>query len=49
MNLEYVKKIDPQVAEAICNEVEALVKGEKQPSTEDIIEEVGQTLEDMPF
>jgi len=29
--------------------VEALVKGEEQPSTEDIIEEVEQTLEDMPF
>jgi len=46
---EHSRDIDKKDYQAICDEVEALVKGEEQPSTDDIIEEVEQTLEDMPF
>ncbi len=46
---KHSRDIDKKDYQAICDEVEALVKGEEQPSTEDIIEEVEQTLEDMPF
>lgn len=46
---EHSRDIDKKDYQAICDEVEALVKGEEQPSTEDVIEEVEQTLEDMPF
>lgn len=46
---EHSRDIDKKDYQAICDEVEALVKGEEQPSADDIIEEVEQTLEDMPF
>ena len=46
---EHSRDIDKKDYQAICDEVEALVKGEEQPSIDDIIEEVEQTLEDMPF
>ena len=41
---EHSRDIDKKDYQAICDEVEALVKGEEQPSTDDIIEEVEQTL-----